>query len=234
MKALLLLAPLAILATPAAAQSRAEPYRALGTEPFWSLTIDRATITYKPMQGRATTVARPRPITGINGELYRARGMTVDITHTRCSDGMSDRTYADTVKVTIGRRTMSGCGGRVLSERPGNPGNPDGGMLSNSNWRISAIDGRPVRLERPATVGFTRDRIQGKICNGYGGGYRFHRGTLTTGQVISTQMYCAGGASDVENAFFRILRQPVKVSQGNRDTLVLTGGRSTVTLRRER
>ena len=238
MKALSLLAPLAVLAAPvvvpaaAVAQQRpAEPYRALGTEPVWSLTIDRATITSTPMQGRATTVAKPRPITGINGELYRARGMTVDVTHVRCSDGMSDRTYADTVRVTIGRQRLSGCGGAVVGERPGQGG---GALLADTRWRISAIDGRPVRLRTPATVDFTRDRVQGKICNGYGGDYRFRRGTLTTERVIATQMYCAGGASDVENAFFRLIRQPVTVSQGNRDTMVLTAGRSSVTLRRVR
>jgi uncharacterized membrane protein len=222
-KSLLLFAPALLIASPATA--RTESYRAIGTEPFWSLSIDRTSITFKPADGRAVTAPKPRPIVGISGESYRARGMTVDITHVRCSDGMSDRTYADTVKLTVGGRRLSGCGGPIVAADT---------LIANSSWRISAIDGRPVRLDRPATVGFTADRIQGSICNSFGGPYRFQRGTLTAGQVLSTQMACAGGASEVENAVFRALRQPLKVHRGNADTLVLSNGRTSITLRRAR
>lgn len=215
-------------ALPATAQVRA-PYKAVGTEPFWSLSIDRNTISYRPMEGRVVTAPKPRPIIGRNGETYRARGMTVAITHRQCSDGMSDRTYADTVQVQIGRRTLKGCGGAVIADQP-----QGGSVLANTRWRIDLVDGRPVRLERPATVNFTRDRIEGKICNGFGGQYRYVRGTLTTRQVASTQMACGGSLGATETAFHRLIQQPVKVSQGNRDTLVLTSGRSSVTLRRQR
>ncbi len=225
MKPLLLLAPALLVAPSATAQTRVDGYRAVGTEPFWSLSIDRATITYRPMQGRPLTVAKPRPIIGINGEHYRARGMTVDITRVRCSDGMSDRTYADTVKVTVGRRQLSGCGGAII--------NSDN-RIANTNWSISAIDGRPVRIDRPTTVSFTTDRIQGKICNGYGGGYRLTRDMLTTDRIISTQMACGGGVGAVETAFFRALRQPLKVQRRSDDTMLLSNGRTSVTLRRAR
>ncbi|MES2338613.1 MAG: META domain-containing protein [Pseudomonadota bacterium] len=233
MKPLFLLAPVLLLSHPAAAQPRSDSYRAIGTEPFWSLTIDQRAITYRPMEGRPTTVAKPRPIVGINGELYRARGLTVDITHVRCSDGMSDRVYADTVKLTIGRRTLSGCGGDILTT--GTLGGTSGeAVIANTRWQITAIDGRPVRIDRPATVDFTSDRIQGRICNNFTGNYRFARGTLTSDRIIATRMACPGGASAVEAAFFRALETPLKVHRGNRDTLVLSNARSSVTLRRER
>ncbi len=228
MKTALLITAFTALAQPATAQVRT-PYKALGTEPFWSLNIDRNTITYRGVEGRPLTVSKPRPIIGRDGETYRTRGMTVAITHRRCSDGMSDRTYADTVRVTIGRRTLNGCGGAVVADQP-----PGGSLLANTRWRIELVDGRPVRLDRPATVNFTRDRIEGKICNGFGGQYRFARGTLTTREVISTQMACAGQLGATESAFHRLISQPVRVSQGNRDTLVLTSGRLSVTLRRLR
>ncbi len=104
-----------IAPAPVEAQWTGRPYRAVGTEPFWSLDIARRTITYRPMEGRAVTVAKPRAIAGRNGTIYRSRGMTVTITHRRCSDGMSDHTYADSVKVTIGRRQVNGCGGGVIA-----------------------------------------------------------------------------------------------------------------------
>src|SRR4051812_7080668 len=100
---------LALIALPAHAQSNTQPYQALGTEPFWSLTIDGSTIRYEPAGGRVVRVAKPRPIVGFNGERYQARGMTVDITHVECSDGMSDRTFHDTVTVNVAGRTLRGC-----------------------------------------------------------------------------------------------------------------------------
>ena len=216
---------LLLLALPAAAQSDTTPYRALGTEPFWSLRIDGRTIRYEPADGRPVSVPRPRPIIGINGDLYRTPQLSVDITHVRCSDGMSDRTYADTVRVTVGRRQLKGCGGEIISEAPSTP-------LTGS-WRIDLLDGRPVRLDRPALLTFTGDRVSGKICNGFGGTYRFTRGTLTTRDVIGTQMACMDGRTQVENALFAALRKPLKVSQGSRrDTLVLSNGRTSMTLRR--
>lgn len=100
---------------PAAAQWTGQPYRAIGTEPFWSVEIARRTITYRPVDGRPVTVAKPRAVATRNGTTYRARGMTIAITRVRCSDGMSDHTFADTVRVTIGRRQLTGCGGAVVA-----------------------------------------------------------------------------------------------------------------------
>lgn len=227
MKALLL-APALFLAAPATAQP-APPYKASGTEPFWSLTIDAREIAFRPMEGRPIRVAKPRPIVGINGELYRTKAMTVDITHVRCSDGMSDRTFADTVKVTIGRRTLSGCGGAAVATGPTRPVD---NLLSGTRWRIDMVDGRRVTLQANATVRFTDERVEGRICNNFGGSYAFRRGTLTAGPLAATRMFCAGTTGQVEAAFLRLMTSPVKVSQGNRDTLVLTSGRQRVTLRR--
>lgn len=224
MKALIL-APALLLALPVAAPTDAQPYRAVGTEPFWSLTIDGSTIRYEAIGGRVVTVARPRPIVGINGELYRTPRMTVDITHVRCNDGLSDRRYADTVRVQIGRESVSGCGGAIV-----------GGSASTpliGTWRIDMVDGRPVRLQQPATLRFDSDRVSGQICNGFGGAYRFVRGTLTTREIIGTQMACLDGRTQLETRVFAALRQPLKVHRGSRaDTLVLANGRTSLTLRR--
>lgn len=225
MKTALTLAALLIAGT-ATAQTRAEPYRALGTEPFWSLTIGRAQMTYSTPEGHPLTVAKPRPIIGMNGELYRTRTMTVDITHVRCSDGMSDRLFADTVRVTTARGTVNGCGGRVLSDQAN--------LLAGTSWSISAINGRPVRLQAPTSIRFTIDRIEGRAgCNSFGGSYRFERGTLTPRDVIATQMACGGGGSQVETAFFRAIAMPLSVSRGG-GTLVLSGRGGSVTLQRVR
>ncbi|MGK6319769.1 META domain-containing protein [Sphingomonas sp. DT-204] len=222
-----LLAGTLLLATSALAEERGTAYRAAGTEPFWSLTIDRTTITYHPIEGRSIKVRKPRPIIGINGELYRTRTMTVDITHVQCSDSMSDRRYTDTVRVTIGRRTLNGCGGEVVTENSN---------LAGTRWSIIAVDGQPVRLEpRVNHIRFTADRIEGRAgCNGFGGTYRFIRdGLLRPGLITATQMACPGHAMKVESHVLAVLTSPVRLHWG-RDTLALANEAGSITLRRER
>ena len=219
---------LTLIALPALAQSNAQPYRALGTEPFWALTIDGSTIRYQPAGGRAVSVARPRPIVGFNGERYVTRRMTVDITHVECSDGMSDRTFHDTVTVTLGGRTLRGCGGEVLSGRP----NPAASSLEG-DWQIEAINGRPVAPRTNPRVTFSGQRISGNAsCNNFNGSFRFQRGKLTAGPLATTRMACAQRAQNVqESTVLRILGEPLSVTRNRGGKLVLTnaqGGRLTL------
>ncbi len=90
-----------------------ETYRALGTEPFWSVTIEAGRMTYGPADGAKIAVPAPAPRPTFNGHRYETSRLTVDVIHSRCSDGMSDAIYADTVLVLIDGRRLSGCGGAV-------------------------------------------------------------------------------------------------------------------------
>jgi uncharacterized membrane protein len=211
---------LALIALPAHAQSNAEPYRALGTEPFWSMTIDGSTIRYQPAEGRVVSVSKPRPIVGFNGERYQARGMTVDITHVECSDGMSDRTYHDTVTINLGGRTLRGCGGDILSDRPASATS-----LLEGDWRVQSINGRPVAPRTTPRVTFHGERISGNAsCNKCNGSFRFQRGRLTTGPLASTRMACSARVQNVqETAILRILGAPLTVSRNALGKLVLSG-----------
>ncbi len=89
----------------------ANDYRASGTEPFWDLTIGRDMVFTD--RGTGLTVSQPTPqvITGVAGEIYRTPRLEVNVTHTACNDGMSDRTYPDTVQVYVDGRLYRGCGG---------------------------------------------------------------------------------------------------------------------------
>lgn len=89
----------------------AASYHAVGTEPFWNLTIDERTAAFTLAGARPITQPRPAVIVGIAGEIYRTPRIDVNIVHARCSDGMSDRTYPDKVQVTVDGRQFSGCGG---------------------------------------------------------------------------------------------------------------------------
>lgn len=215
--------PALLLAGVATAQPSGAPYRASGTEPFWALTIDTRTMRLEEAGRRPTSVARPVMRPGFNGERYVARGMIVDVIRVRCTDGMSDRSYRDTVTVQVGRRTLRGCGGAE-----------EHATLADTRWTVATLNGQAVRAERPLTVNFTADRVAGRLCNSFGGNYTQRSGQLTVGPVTATRMACAGPAMAVENALFALWRQPVRATIDRTGALVLSGTRDTVTLRRAR
>ena len=130
-------------------------YRAIGTEPFWDLTIgDRMTFTDR---GNNLTVSEATPPVrnGVAGEIYEGRRLRVNVVHSRCSDGMSDRTYPDTVQATVDGRLYKGCGAPasfVLSvDERGNP------------QMASSLPGPETALER------TRWRVVRRRAKGPGG-----------------------------------------------------------------
>lgn len=90
-----------------------EKLKAVGTEPFWSLDIDRGAIAY-------STAEQPAPVAGRaarseeGGALKLAgtlAGRTIDVSIVpdTCSDGMSDRIYPYAVTVRLGAETLRGC-----------------------------------------------------------------------------------------------------------------------------
>jgi uncharacterized membrane protein len=97
-------------APPPIANDREAPYRAIGTEPFWDLTIGRDLIFTDRGNGLSVSEPAPPPRRGVAGETYQSRRLTVKIVHTSCSDGMSDRVYPDTVSVTVDGHSYRGCG----------------------------------------------------------------------------------------------------------------------------
>jgi uncharacterized membrane protein len=87
------------------------PYDARGTEPFWGLAIGGGQMTYTPADGAPISEALPAQVPIANGYSYTGTQLKVVVTHTACSDGMSELSYADTVVVTVGGATRNGCGG---------------------------------------------------------------------------------------------------------------------------
>jgi len=216
--------PALVVALPASA--RTETYRAVGTEPGWTLTIQRGWITYVGDYGKTRVrtkapVARP----SFNGRRYVTRQITVDITRAPCSDGMSDRRFPERVTVTVGRRTVRGCGGDPVI---------DTARLDGSHWTIASIDGRPVRTARPTEVRFEGSRIAGSAgCNSFGGDYRIDRGSLSASRVISTRMACPGPGMAVEGKFLAIIAGPARIVMNGDRTLTLSSAKGDATLARK-
>lgn len=113
MRAIILAAALLASGCTTAPVAPAGIYRALGTEPFWSVTIEGGQMVYQPADGPRIAVSAPSPRTSFNGHRYETARLVVDVTHVPCSDGMSDNRYADTVLVVADGRELKGCGGAV-------------------------------------------------------------------------------------------------------------------------
>jgi len=107
----------------AAAFDEAKPYDGIaadeqieftGTEPFWGGEVSGRTLTYKTPDdpsGRLVQVERFAGRGGISfSGMLGGVAVTMAITPSTCSDGMSDRSYPFTVTLRLGEETRSGCG----------------------------------------------------------------------------------------------------------------------------
>ena len=203
----------------------AASYFALGTEPGWTLEITPGMLNYDGDYGDTKiVVANPGARPSFNGERYVTPRLTVDITHSECSDGMSDRRYRDTVTLTAEGKTVKGCGGGVLPPA----------ALTGTNWSFVSIDGVPVAADRPTSLAFDGAKLSGSAgCNRFSGSYESKDGTLTAAPLMATKMACPGAGMAQESGFFALMRGPVSLSFPSDGTLVLTGAeRRTAVLKR--
>jgi uncharacterized membrane protein len=92
----------------------AQPVRALGTEPFWSVELTGTEMVYTAPDTPEQRAPQPNPLaqgTTATFEAETADGTALSVTliATECSDGMSDRTYPLTAMVKVGDRDLTGC-----------------------------------------------------------------------------------------------------------------------------
>ena len=109
---LLLVLPLAACATMMPGEP--EAYRALGTEPFWSVVIADGRMTYRTPD-ESFSVPAPRGRETGSGRSWETRRIKLYMWHQQCSDGMSDNDYPQTVRAVVDGRTLRGCGGAPVA-----------------------------------------------------------------------------------------------------------------------
>lgn len=85
-------------------------YRAIGTEPFWAVTVrgSSATLERPGVDARSYAVVRDADDRAIR---YRGEGFAMTVSEGPCSDGMSDAVWSDRVTVAFGEGALKGCGG---------------------------------------------------------------------------------------------------------------------------
>ena len=198
-----------------------EPYRALGTEPFWSVTVANGRMTYEAPEG-GFSVPAPRGQELGDGRIWETRRITLQASNAQCSDGMSDRRYAQTVRAEVDGRTLAGCGGEILAPA----------TLDETSWTIVAISGEDVAGDI-YHLRFGADRLNGQAgCNRFSGPYSVAGDRLTAGPLMSTRMACPEPRMGHERAALRMLAGPATIGHPDGDTMVLTGNGGTMRLRR--
>ena len=215
-----------------------EAYHAVGTEPGWSLDLDGQMMRFTGDYGRVT-ISEPTPPrqTGVAGEIYHGRRIDVNIVHGRCTNGMNDRTYPDSVQVTADGRLYRGCGGPAATfgqTQPPYPGTtlPGGGTssfgsLAQTNWRVLSINGRPVPSGPGYYLNFMPDRINAKFgCNTLGAGYSTQGEYLNAGAIMATRMAC--GDMSFETAGSNVLSSAMRVNLSNPERLILTNSAGSI------
>lgn len=229
MKQFFALVPLALLAACAAypppppiGSPSTGTYRALGTEPFWGLTITPAEMVFDAANGPVRIIQpTPPPIIGVAGPIYQTPRLGVNIVHARCSDGMSDRVYPDKVQVTADGRRFEGCGGEAVVPA----------ALAGTNWRVAAINGRPTPSGSQFFLNFEAARIGAKFgCNGLGADYTQAGDTITAGPVMATRMACPDMSFETQGS--AILERPMRMNWSGGDRLSLSNERGAIELAR--
>jgi heat shock protein HslJ len=204
-------------------------YFALGTEPFWNLEVTPERLRFHGVDMPAIDVPNPGERSEGGQRIITTRALSVRIVPDgECSDGMSERSYADSVSVRIGNGPthLNGCGGAVSE--------PRGSALDRSSWRITHINGRPALADVEADLAFAEGRVSGTAgCNRLSGSFTQQRASLSFGELAMTRMACMGPRGEQEAAVTAILRQPLTIRFGERMTMIWTAadGR-TMALRR--
>jgi len=201
-----------------------QPFHAIGTEPFWGVSVADGRILHDPSDGEDVSVPAPARQETRNGYRWRTGRITVEVTSRPCSDGMSNNVYPADVKVFVNGTRLLGCGGYDFT-----------GELAGSAWRIvnvnlTDVSGDHYRLE------FTGDRITGRAgCNSLSGPYsRRDRTTLAVGPVTATRMACPEPRMEHERAVLEMFTEPVRLSYSEPDTLAIGNELGGIVLRRIR
>jgi heat shock protein HslJ len=198
-------------------------YKAVGTEPGWSLTVYAARMDYAGDYGQVN-IAEPTPPSFRPAQgSYRSGKLQVTISPGPCSDGMSDLTYRQTVRVTADGRTVSGCGGGTIAAN----------TLAGTNWSVVAVNGKPAPGGADYYLQFGDKSLSAKFgCNGMGGQYRLNGDHLTVGNLEQTLIGCPEPSATFEREASVLLRSNMRVEKVGGDRLRLVSEAGTLDLKR--
>ncbi|HUG46415.1 MAG TPA: META domain-containing protein [Sphingomicrobium sp.] len=202
------------------------PYHALAADSGWNLVIDDQHVTFIPAGQQPIRQPRPPVISGVAGDIYQTPRIDVNIVHGPCLIG--ERAYPDSVQLRVDGRLHTGCGG--VPETASAP--EDGIRLADTRWRVALVNARPTPPVGDFSMRFEGDGdFSARLgCNSIGGQYRIDGRTLTTANVVSTQMGCPEPAASFEQQAGLIFARPMSIEIAEGGRLVLANSAGSLSL----
>jgi heat shock protein HslJ len=189
-------------------------YTAHGTEPFWGLSVKNNFLTLRTPDDTYVREADFETRSSTDGWSYASSKMSVEINRNKCSDGMSDWIYNDTVKVKMGDLELNGCGGGVAPPE----------SLEGSTWRIDSINNDGSSNDISNEVTFRDGRMSGSVgCNRLSADYKFVQSALSFGPIMSTKMACPDPVGKQEFIFVTLLGNLASTKFPGDGSMVLNG-----------
>lgn len=189
-------------------------FTARGQEPGWIMRFDANKISFEGDIGETKiTVPKPEGRPSFNGMRYMTDRLTVDVTHSTCTDVMSGQRYAETVTVLANSKGYKGCGGRNLPPE----------SLDGTNWAIIMMNQLPVLPDVPTALRFADGRVSGSGgCNSISGSYTAKGNDLIFGELVATEMACTEKQMAQEAKLLSLLTGKVSTRYTVDSDLILT------------
>jgi heat shock protein HslJ len=176
-----------------------QPYRARGTEPFWSLTIAGGLVELTPNIGMAP-VRAPLPPASLDGADVvfdmSSAGMVLRLSETICHDLMTGTPYPQTVNVTWKEGELQGCGGESID------------LLADVAWVVEDLDNAGIVDSANVTLEFNAAarQLAGRAgCNRYNAAFDLNGEGLRISPAAATRMACPPAVMEQEQRFFTLL-----------------------------
>ncbi|GGC63653.1 META domain-containing protein [Marinobacter halophilus] len=201
-------------------------FRAIGTEPFWSVRIEQHQMTLsRPYDQQVfDNIVLTETLANRHGRVYEAQfnGQSLEfrIAHQLCEDPMAGAQYPAQVRLTLDNDTFTGCGGD--RER----------LFRGAEWVVEDLAGTGIIDRSRITVEFLEGgRVAGRAsCNRYTGSYQLTGEVLSFGEQATTRMACAPALMNQEQRFLDLMSEVVDGRIGRRGELLLrTASDETIT-----
>lgn len=186
------------------------PFRASGTEPFWSLTATRDSLRLETPDTPPVERALPPAESAQDTLVFRDTDLVATLQNKPCRNAMTGMLYPVTVSVASAGKTLQGCGG-------------DPAALLDGTWQATELAGEPLRGGAKLLFTFGNGRITGTACNRFSGGVTLTGEGLSFGPMIATRMACPAPQMQAETAAFTAFASTTGFDIDDSGRLILTG-----------
>lgn len=181
---------------------RTEPdavFIASGTNPSWSLKVSRTSISFQDKFGHIEQKIVPSYFGGGQfRDSYLSDNISFSTYGAACFDHTSRKHRNTTITMTVGDRTLRGCGGGTVDLAKNH--------LTGTSWRIDQIEGHSPIKNAMAEMRFSNRRLIAFVgCNRLSMDYSPKNGEISFGSLQTTNFECSEAEKLQERMFLHIV-----------------------------